>query len=271
MILALDVGNSNIYGGIFDGANLRVQFRKSSKSGSTSDELGLFLAGVLRENDIDRDGVERIAICSVVPEIVHSLKNCCRKYFNQTPFILEPGVKTGLRVKYRSPQELGADRIANCIAASHLFPNRDYIVVDMGTATTLCAVTAEKDYLGGVILAGLRISMEALELKTARLPTVEIVRPENVIGRSTVENIQSGLYYSTIGTVKELVIRMTQEGFGGRKPLVIGTGGFASLFDKAGIFDEQVPDLVLQGLNIALKMNAEVAGKTARLPVHLSV
>jgi type III pantothenate kinase len=271
MILTLDVGNSNIHGGLFDGNALRVQFRKNTKAGSTSDELGLFLCGILRENGIERNAVERIAICSVVPEVVHSLKNCCRKYFSQTPFLLEPGVRTGLKVKYRSPHELGADRIANCIAAAHLYPNRDFIVVDLGTATTFCAVTAEKDYLGGAILAGLRISMEALELKTARLPTVEIVRPENVIGRSTVENIQSGLYYGTIGTVKEFVARMTEEAFGGKRPLVIGTGGFASLFDKAGIFDAQVPDLILQGLHLALKMNAEPAGKTARTPVSLSL
>jgi len=280
MILALDIGNSNIYGGIFerptrrtskpDLGSMRVQFRKHSKTGSTSDELGLFLCGILRENGIDRSEISQIAICSVVPDIVHSLKNCCRKYFAQAPFILEPGVRTGLNVKYRSPHELGADRIANCIAATHLYPNRNFIVIDFGTATTFCAVNAEKDYLGGVILAGLRISMEALELKTARLPIVEIARPEHVTGRTTVENIQSGLYYGTIGMVKELTQRITKEVFEGEKPLVIGTGGFASLFDQAGIFDEQISDLVLKGLYIALKMNAEPAGKTARLPLSLS-
>jgi type III pantothenate kinase len=260
MILALDVGNSNIYGAIFDdGAGLgdapRVTFRKNSKNGATSDELGLFLCGILQENSIARDAITRVAICSVVPEIVHSLKNCCRKYFDQQPFILEPGVRTGLKVKYRNPHELGPDRIANCIGATHLYPGRDVIVIDLGTATTFCVVNADKEYLGGAILAGLRISMEALELKTARLPTVEIVRPENVIGRSTVENIQSGLYYGTIGMVKEITRRMSEEAFGGRKPLLLGTGGFSTLFDRAQIFDEQVPDLVLKGLRIALSMN----------------
>jgi type III pantothenate kinase len=261
VILALDVGNSNIYGGLFDGrGTLKFQFRKNSKGGATSDELGLFLCGILRENGIEPSSIERIAICSVVPEVVHSLKNCCRKYFSGTPFILEPGVRTGLKVKYRNPHELGADRIANCIAVTQLYPNRDAVVIDFGTATTFCVVTAEKDYLGGSILAGLRISMEALELKTARLPTVEIVRPASVIGRSTVENIQSGLYYGTIGMVKEFTSRIAEEAFGGRRPLVIGTGGFASLFDRAGIFDESVPDLVLKGLYLALQMNSEAPG-----------
>lgn len=261
MILTLDVGNSQIYGGVFekvpgsDEPKLRVQFRRTSKLGSSSDEIGLFLKGVLRENRVDPDGIQQIAFCSVVPDVVHSIKNCCKKYFNLNPFILQAGVKTGLRIKYRNPLEVGADRISNAIAAVDRYPRKNLIIIDFGTATTFDAVTAEKDYLGGVIAAGVRISMEALESKTAKLPAVEIVVPESVCARSTVESIQSGLYYSNIGMAKEIVARLTDEVFGGNRPLVIGTGGFASLFASAKIFDIESPDLVLKGLYAALRMN----------------
>jgi type III pantothenate kinase len=256
MILCLDVGNTTVHGGVFENDVLKVQFRRTSDSRASSDELGLFLRGVLRENGIDFESIHQIAMCSVVPDAVHSFRGCCQKYFGKTPFILQAGTKTGLKIKYRNPLEVGADRIANAIAVTNLFPARNTIIVDFGTATTFCAISAEKDYLGGVILAGLRLSMEALEEKTAKLPSVEIVAVQEALGRSTVESIQSGLYFGQIGMVRELKERITQEVFGGEKPLVIGTGGFSTLFEKAGLFDHVVPDLVLKGLNFALKMNA---------------
>ena len=256
MILALDVGNSNIYGEVFEDEKVRFSFRMNTKGGATSDEMGIFLCSVLRENGLERAAIRQIAVCTVVPEVVHSLRNACRKYFGISPFFLEPGVKTGLRIKYRNPLEVGADRIANAIAGTHLYPGQDLILIDFGTATTFCAVTAEKDYLGGVIAAGLRISMEALESQTAKLQSVEIIIPETCTGRSTVESIQSGLYFGAVGLVREVVRKITDESFAGRRPRVIGTGGFASLFARAGIFDEEVPDLVLKGLHLALRMNA---------------
>ncbi len=256
MILTLDVGNSHIYGGVFDGDKLRMTFRKKTAHGSSSDEMGLFLRAVLRENALDPAQIKRVAVCSVVPDLVHSLRNCCLKYFKGAPFILQAGVKTGLKIKYRNPLEVGSDRIATAIAATHLYPNKNLIVIDFGTATTFCAITADKDYLGGVIVAGLRISMEALESKTARLPSVEIVVPEAIIGRSTIESIQAGLYYGNIGMVKEITSRITAEAFSTDKPIIIGTGGFASLLDRAGVFDVELPDLVLKGIFMAAQMNA---------------
>ena len=193
-------------------------------------------------------------MCSVVPDVVHSLKNACKKYFNINPFILEPGVKTGLKIGYRNPVEVGSDRIANAIAALHLFPKKNLIVIDLGTATTFCAINANKEYLGGSIVAGLNLCMEALESKTAKLPSVEIVPLGAALGRTTIESIQSGLYFGHIGTIKELSTRITKECFE-EKPYVVGTGGFSSLFDKTKIFDEIQPDLVLKGLVLALKMN----------------
>ena len=255
MILCLDVGNTQIHGGVFEGDKLRTQFRRTSEFRASSDELGMFLRGILRENDVDPDVITQIAMCSVVPDAVYSLKNACKKYFNKTPFVLQAGVKTGLKIKYRNPLEVGADRIANSIAATEKYPNENILIVDFGTATTFCAINTEREYLGGVILAGLRISMEALESRTAKLPSVEITALKETLGRSTVESIQSGLYFGNIGMVKEIKARLIQECFNGAKTRVIATGGFSSLFEKAGLFDEIIPDLVLKGLNHALKMN----------------
>ncbi len=259
MILTLDVGNSQIFGGVFDGPvgkeKLKLRFRKTSKTGASSDEIGIFLRSVLRENGMDPTEVKKIALCSVVPDVVHSLRNACKKYFNLNPFLLQAGVKTGLKINYRNPLEVGADRIANSIAAVNLYPQKNLIIVDLGTATTFCAVSSEKEYLGGSIVAGLRLNMEALESQTAKLPSVEIIQMDQALGRSTVESIQSGLYFGHVGTIRELSEQISKECFSGEKPYIIGTGGFASLFDKAKVFDAVQPDLVLQGLLQSLKLN----------------
>ncbi|MFN7454554.1 MAG: type III pantothenate kinase [Pseudobdellovibrionaceae bacterium] len=255
MILALDVGNSQIFGGVFSGEKILFRFRKTSQSGASSDEVGIFLKSVLRENNLDPSEIKQIAICSVVPDVVHSIRNSCRKYFNINPFLLQAGVKTGLKINYRNPLEVGADRIANSIAASQLYPKKNLVIIDLGTATTFCAVTAQKDYLGGSIIAGLRLCMEALESKTAKLPSVEILAMKEALGRSTVESIQSGLFFGHLGQIKEITGRISEECFAGEKPLIIGTGGFSSLFEKEKVFDHIQPDLVLLGLVQALKLN----------------
>ncbi len=256
MILALDVGNSQIYGGLIDKDQIALRFRFNSKQGSSSDEIGLFLRGVLRENNYDWQKVKQIVFCTVVPDIVHSLKNACKKYFDLNPFVLQAGVKTGLKIKYRNPLEVGSDRIANAIAATHLNPDRNLIIVDLGTATTFCAINKEREYLGGSIVAGLRLCMEALEAKTAKLPPVEIIEIKEVLGRSTVESLQSGLYFGHVGIIKEICHRLQAECFQGEKPFIIGTGGFSSLFEREKIFNSISPDLVLRGLLLALKMNS---------------
>jgi type III pantothenate kinase len=232
-----------------------MQFRKTSRQQFSSDEIGLFLKMVLRENDIAPNSISGISICSVVPDLNHSIRNGCLKYFRIEPFFLKAGVKTGLKIKYRNPLEVGTDRIANAIAATSLFPNKNIIVIDFGTATTFCAISKTKDYLGGIILPGIRISMEVLESKAAQLPSVEIKKPENVVGRSTVESIQSGLFYGQVGTVREIKNKITNEVFTDEAPVVIGTGGFSSLFESEGLFDLTLPTLVLKGLLNAYKLN----------------
>lgn len=258
MILSLDVGNSQIYGGVYDGEKNRLYFRHTSKARISSDQMGIFLRTVLRENGINPEEITEISFCSVVPDQIHSLIRAAQKYFHVNPFILEAGVKTGLKIKYRNPIEVGSDRIANSIAATHLYPNQNIIVIDMGTATTFCAVTKEKDYLGGVIMAGLNICMEALVAKTAKLPVVEIVQVQNIVSRSTVESIQSGLFWGHLHSMKGIINGIMDEHFSKEeRPIVIGTGGLAKLFESAKVFDAIHSDLVLQGLNIALKMNKQ--------------
>ena len=261
MILTLDIGNTQIFGGVYSEDELVFQFRKYSKQQFSSDEMGIFLVNVLEHNDIDPGNIEKISICSVVPQINYHIRNACIKYFNLDPFFLKPGVKTGLKIKYRNPQEVGADRISNAIAGINLFPDRNLIIIDFGTATTFCVISKEKEYLGGIILPGLYISMEALERNAAQLPKVEIIELQSVIGRSTTESIQSGLYFGQLGMIKELKQRITKEAFKDDPPLIIGTGGFSSLYQNAGIFDEVIPALVLQGLVLAVNLNSSGEGK----------
>jgi type III pantothenate kinase len=255
MLLTLDVGNSQIFGGVYGGEDLKITFRRTSSVRASSDEFGTFFRVTLRENGIEPDEIEMAAICSVAPDAVHSLRNCFRKYFRLEPFLLQPGVKTGLKIRYRNPLEVGADKIANAIGALTRFPGRNLLIVDFGTATTLCAVTKEKEYLGGIITPGINISMAALESKTARLPAVEIVRPSEILGRSTVESIQSGLYYGTLATVRSLAASVTKEHFAKDHPFIVATGGFGRLFEEEHLFDAFVPELPLIGLRRAVELS----------------
>jgi len=254
MMLCLDVGNSHIYGGVFKDEEIKLRFRHASKE-STSDEIGLFLKQVLRENACDPEEITHISIGSVVPRLDYSLRSACIKYFSIEPFFLQAGVKTGLNIQYRNPIDVGADRIADAIAATHRFPSVPLVIFDFGTATTLCVVDANKRYLGGAILPGLRLSMDALSSNTAKLPSVDIVRVRDVVGRSTVESIQSGVYFGALGTVRELVRQVEKQHFTDKNFLVLATGGFAGLFEQENVFDHVLPDLVLEGLRLAALMN----------------
>ncbi len=259
MILCLDVGNSQVYGGIFAHGKIQLRFRYDSKSAYSSDQHGVFLKSILRENHVDASKITHIAICSVVPNVDYSLRAACIKYFSINPFFLQATAKMDLIINYLNPQELGADRIANAIAAIVRYPQQNIIVVDFGTATTICVISATAEYLGGVILPGMQLSMHALEANAAKLFPVEIIQPKRIIGRTTTESIQSGLYYSQLATVKEITSQICNEQFSGQfakhPPVIIGTGGFAHLFEKHSLFTIILPDLVLQGLHIALEVN----------------
>lgn len=254
MQLCIDIGNSHIFCGLFEEDRLLLSCRYPSQEGQTSDKFGIFLKNVIREHQVDPAKVTDIAMCSVVPSLNYSVRAACIKYFEVDPFVLQAGVKTGLKIRSNQPQQVGSDRIANAIAAIHLFKARDLIIIDFGTATTLCAINANQEYLGGVIMAGLKTSMDALHMATAQLPPVPILKPVQVIGRSTVANIQSGLYYGAIGGVRCIIDQMIREA-GFQQPAVVGTGGFAHLFEGEGFFDAMIPDLALQGLRIAYQIN----------------
>ncbi|PHQ81619.1 MAG: pantothenate kinase [Coxiella sp. (in: Bacteria)] len=253
MILCLDIGNSHIFGGVFRDDALQCSFRYPATTPVTSDQFGLFLKGVIRENALDPSHIDDIAISSVVPSLEYSVNAACIKYFSITPLQLKPGIKTGIKLKIKNTHEIGADRIANAIAAVAHFPHKNVMIIDFGTATTVCAINANKEYLGGAIMPGIKISMDALHTHAARLAPVDIVIPTEVIGTTTESNIQSGLYYSQLGGVSMMIEQTCQTLFNKDKPIIIATGGYAHLFQNTPLFDVMIPDLALQGLRIMIK------------------
>ncbi len=256
MILCLDIGNTQVFGGVFVNQQLQLNFRHDTTQSYTSDQLGIFLRNVLRENNLDFEKIDQIAICSVVPHLDYSIRAACMKYFSLEPFMLQPGVKTGIKIKYSNPLEVGADVIAEAIAAVNLYPKQNVITIDFGTATTLCPINDKKEFLGGLIIPGMRLCMESLQSHTAKLPTVKIVKPTKILGCSTTESIQSGLYYGQLAAVKEITKRLTDEVFAGKKPIIIGTGGFAYLFADENVFTKIIPNMALEGLWYALQINS---------------
>jgi type III pantothenate kinase len=255
MILTLDIGNSHIFAGVLERDKVLLTFRKDSTTPTTSDELGVFIKNVLRENSVSADKIKAISMCSVVPALTYTVKNACMKYFGKEPFVLGPGVKTGLNIKYKNTSEVGSDRIANAIAATHIYPQKNVIVIDFGTATTFCAITDKKDYLGGSILPGIKCSMESLSEKAAKLFSVEIAKPKNLIGQTTAESIQSGIYYGNLAIIQSFCNRIKTDYFKEKDCVVIATGGFSKLFKDENIFDLIIPDLVLKGLYLAYNHN----------------
>lgn len=255
MLLCLDVGNSQIFAGVYNDGELVLRFRHETQPTITSDQFGVFLKSVLCENNIDCTHIKNVAIGSVVPSVDYSLRAACKKYLNIEPFILKPGIKTGIKTKAYNQTETGADLIAAAIAATHFHPKQNIIIVDLGTATTITAITANKEFLGASFIPGVRLSINALSNNAAKLFPVEIIKPNNAVGRSTAEAMQSGSYYGHLGAIKEIVKQMIQETFAHTKPIIIATGGLAYLFEDAKIFDFIKTDLVLDGLYLAFTMS----------------
>ncbi len=254
MLLAIDVGNTQLFAGVFIKDQLKLTFRKSSQIQSSSDELGIFLRQVIQEGGLSPDEVNAVVISSVVPEINHALASACIKYFSCRPLLLQAGVKTGLKIRYNNPQEIGSDLIADAVAACQLYPQRDRLIVNLGTANTYCLVNAKDEFIGGIITPGLRVSMQALSGNTAKLPTVAIQKPESLIGKNTIECIQSGLYLSTLAMIKEVTAQVRID-YAFDNLMVIGTGGLSVLFEQAQLFDVVEPDLVLLGLYLVWQLN----------------
>lgn len=256
MLLAIDVGNTNIVLGIFKGKRLLYDWRIATDKNKTSDEYGLLFEQIFRYNSMSSDDVDDVIISSVVPTLMHTLSAMSVKYFNMEPFVVGPGIRTGMNIKYENPRELGADRIVNAVAAYEKYGG-PLIIVDFGTAITFCAISKEGDYLGGVIAPGIKISSEALFLQTAKLPKVELVKPKNVIGKNTVNSIQSGLVNGYIGLVDYIIEKMIEEMKDeGEVKNVIGTGGFATLIGSESKYINKIDKmLTLEGLRIIYERN----------------
>lgn len=255
MTLTIDVGNTSSTFGLFDGDKIVLQFRRTTNIHSSSDEIGVFMRSLLRENGFNWQDIEKIGICSVVPAINYSLASACSKYLNHDPLFIQAGIKTGLKLKYSNPKEIGADLISAAIGAVNIFPDKDLIIVDMGTATTLELVSRDKEFLGGSIMPGLKISVDALASGTAKLPSVEIAKPDHLYGSTTSEAIQVGLYYGNAGAIKEICYQYQKKIYKDEKPFIVGTGGFAKLFSEYNLFDKIVPELVLLGVKHAIDLN----------------
>jgi len=255
MILTLDVGSSSIFGGLLDEGKVLASFHKSTSLTISADELGLFLVHWMEMRGFETGALDAIVFCSVVPELNRIIGECGISYFQLEPLTLKAGVRSGLQVKYSNHRELGGDLIANAVGALNLYPEKDLIIVDFGTATSLCAVSMSSEYLGGTLVPGMDIAMKALADRTASLPAVEIQRVPRVCGRDTVSGIQGGLYFGTLGMLRELISRMRKECFPRRDVTVIATGGYASLFEEFHIFDHLVPELVLLGLEQIYLLN----------------
>lgn len=255
MIISIDIGNTHIFGGIFNEDKIQCYFRYPSRGPVTSDTFGLFLLSFLKHHHIESTDIHAIVQCSVVPGLEYSVVSACKKYFNLTPLELKPGVKTGLKLAIKNPLELGADRVANAVAAINHVPNKNLIIVDFGTATTICAVTKNKVYLGGAILPGIKLSMDSLSEKAAKLSNVEIAYPESPLGKTTLSQLQVGVVLGQLGAVKEVIQRIQKTILEKEELMIIATGGYTALFESESLFDLQIPDLVLQGLRVIWEQN----------------
>ena len=254
MILTLDIGNTNMKTALFDGMEMRQYWRISTNRNRTSDEYGMTMMNLMKHSGIDRSQITGIMMSSVVPQINFTIEHMCRNYFGMEPMKIEPGVKTGINIKYENPRELGSDRIANAVAAYELYGG-PCITIDFGTATSFGAISAKGEFLGGAICPGLKLAADALTEHTAKLPRFELVKPEGVIGRNTVTNMQAGIVYGYIGQIKYLVNRMKKEmGVDGIQ--VIATGGLAVLVaGESSVIDVMDGLLTLKGLRLIYEKN----------------
>lgn len=259
MLLTIDVGNTQTVLGLFDGEDIVKHWRISTNPRHTADELSVLTQGLLNQHPTagKPGGLTGIAVCSTVPSILHEMRDMCRRHFSDLPtVVVEPGVKTGVPILVDNPKEVGADRIMNALAAHYLYEG-PVIVVDFGTATSFDAVSAKGEFLGGAIAPGIEISVEALGMRGAQLRKIELTKPRSVIGKNTVECMQSGILYGFAGQVDGVVHRMAEEMADDPDEVtVVATGGLAALvLDESEVVDEHEPWLTLIGLRLVYERN----------------
>ena len=255
MLLAIDIGNTNVKVGIFDGDKLKATWSLATGIHRTSDEYGGVLINLMERKKIPPSKVTGVALCGVVPPLLSTFVELCRKYLNTKPLVVEAGVKTGMRIRLDNPREVGPDRVVDAVAAQNLY-GKPVIIIDLGTATTFDVVSKEGDYLGGAIAPGIIMATEALYTRTAALPRIGLNRPKQVIGKSTISAMQSGIIFGYIELIEGMIRRIEQE-LGG-KAKVIATGGQSHLLAQEIPAIEVVnPDLTLIGLRLIYEMNKE--------------
>lgn len=264
MLLAFDVGNTNIVLGVFREGKLIQNWRLETDNNKSADEYGMIISQLFAYEGLDMHEVKDIIISTVVPSVLFTLQHLSMKYFKKRAIVIEPGVKTGLVIKYDNPKQVGADRIVNAVAAITKYGG-PLIIIDFGTATTFCAITERAEYLGGTIAPGLKIASEALFEKTAKLPKVELEQPGHVICKNTVQSMQSGLVYGHTGMVDYIVRKMKGEldkiNGTGKKITVVATGGFAEMISREiDCIDYVDKMLTLEGLSIIYEKNRKPNG-----------
>ena len=254
MLLTIDIGNTNITFGLYDRQNvLQHHWRIKTDYGRMADEYGIIILGLMRHEGVDFEQIRGVALASVVPPLTQIWVKMVKRFIKQTPLVVETGVKTGVKIKYDSPRDVGADRIVDAVAVFKLYGG-PACIVDFGTATTFDAISAKGEYLGGAIAPGISIGAEALASRTAKLPKVDLVRPPYAVGSNTVHAIQSGLIYGYVGLVEGMVARFKAEL--GDDMRVIGTGGLAETIAKeTDVIQVINPWLTLEGLRMVWDMN----------------
>ena len=263
MLLAFDVGNSNIVLGVFKDGELITNWRIETDTRKSADEYGMLVTQLFAYEGLKPEDVKDVIISTVVPSVLFTLQHLALKYFNRTAIIVESGVKTGLAVKYDNPKQVGADRIVNAVAAIHKYGG-PLIIIDFGTATTFCAITENAEYLGGTIAPGLKISSDALFEKTSKLPKVELEEPGCTICKNTIQSMQSGLVYGHMGMVDYIVRKMKEEleaiTESDKKVTVVATGGLSTLIDGGvDCIDYVDKMLTLEGLELIYEKNKRPA------------
>jgi type III pantothenate kinase len=259
MLLAIDVGNTNIVLGVFDGEQLTHSWRLATLRERTADEIGILVTHLFGRTEIPLDRVTGIILSSVVPQLTGTMEEMARRYFNQVALTVDPTSNTGMPVLYVPAADVGADRVVNAVAAYEEYGRKSrlpVIVVDFGTATTFDAISAAGEYIGGVICPGIGISADALFQRAARLPRVDVRKPPTVIGRTTVTSMQSGLFFGYVSMVDGIVGRMRLELEDGARAPCIATGGMADIIAGESTTLERVdPDLTLKGLRLIWNRN----------------
>ena len=253
MLLAIDIGNTEITLGVFDGEKLRASWHMATDIHRRADEHAALLLNLLHHQELDISDIKEIALCSVVPPLIATFEELVQRYFHTSPLVVGAGVKTGVRIRLDNPREAGTDRIVNAAAAHHLYGG-PIIIADMGTATTFDTVSKEGDYLGGAIAPGIGTAAEGLFTRAAMLPRVGLTQPKHAIGTSTVTAMQSGLIFGYVGLVEGIVARIQQEL--GEKAKVVATGGYAELIARETTVISAINlDLTLIGLRLIYLMN----------------